>query len=102
MQLIGTLLQTRGRHDSGNAAGLGNPGRGALTAAQAQDRERLAKLEGQVGESDKRLATKADVTAVQVELAWVKKLLWVLLSLCLTIFAGVIVLLFRMFAVGFP
>lgn len=63
----------------------------ALTAAQAQ-----------VGESDKRLATKADVTAVQVELAWVKKLLWVLLSLCLTIFAGVIVLLFRMFAVGFP
>ena len=62
MQLIGTLLQTRGRHDSGNAAGLGNPGRGALTAAQAQ-----------VGESDKRLATKADVTAVQVELAWVKK-----------------------------
>ena len=91
MQLIGTLLQTRGRHDSGNAAGLGNLGRGALTAAQAQ-----------VGESDKRLATKADVTAVQVELAWVKKLLWVLLSLCLTIFAGVIVLLFRMFAVGFP
>ena len=34
-----------------------------LTAAQAQDRERLAKLEGQFGESDKRVATKADVEA---------------------------------------
>lgn len=39
-----------------------------LRAAQAQDRKEIqelakqvAKLEGQVGESDKRLATKADV-----------------------------------------
>ena len=42
----------------------------ALTAVQDQvrdqqsaDRERIAKLEGQFGESDKRLATKADLEA---------------------------------------
>ena len=32
-----------------------------VQATQSQDRERIAKLEGQIGEYDKRLATKADL-----------------------------------------
>ena len=32
-----------------------------VQATQSQDRERIAKLEGQLGEYDKRLATKADL-----------------------------------------
>ena len=39
----------------------------ALTVAQAQDRERVAKLEVQVSESDKRLATKADVEKAKAD-----------------------------------
>ena len=38
-----------------------------MTAAQAQDRERIAKLEGQLGEYDKRLATKADVEKAKAD-----------------------------------
>lgn len=63
-----------------------------------------------------RLATKADVTAVLVEVAhvrtevvgvktdvvWIRRLLWIVLSLCITIIAGVVVLLFRLFAGGVP
>lgn len=81
----------------------------ALTAAQAQDRERIARLEGQFGESDKRLATKADVSAVLTEVvgvkkdvAWLTRLLIAFLSLSLAIFAGMVVLLFRLFAGGVP
>lgn len=77
-------------------------------AAQAQDRERIARLEGQFGESD-RLATKADVSAVLTEVvgvkkdvAWLTRLLIAFLSLSLAIFAGMVVLLFRLFAGGVP
>ena len=48
----------------------------ALTAAQAQERERISRLEVQVGESvratDRYGATKADVTAVLVEVEKVR------------------------------
>ena len=75
----------------------------ALTVAQAQDRERLAKLEVQVGESDKRLATKADVEkaisavrsdiqSVQSDMRWVK---W-FLGYGVTIGTGILLLLLRM------
>lgn len=67
-------------------------------AAQAQDRERIA-----------RLATKADVSAVLTEVvgvkkdvAWLTRLLIAFLSLSLAIFAGMVVLLFRLFAGGVP
>ena len=39
----------------------------ALKDARAADRERIARLEVQFDESDKRLATKADVADVRVE-----------------------------------
>ena len=62
------------------------------------------------------MATKADVTTVLVEVAnvrtevvgvktdvvWIRRLLWIVLSLCITIIAGVVVLLFRSFAGGVP
>ena len=60
--IVSRLVFQGGRYDSGDEDGLGTT-REELTAAQAQDRERLAKLEGQFGESDKRVATKADVEA---------------------------------------
>lgn len=60
----------------------------ALTVAQAQDRERVAKLEVQVSESDKRLATKADVEkaigSVQSDIRVLR--IW--------LFVGVLVLVF--------
>ena len=75
----------------------------ALTVAQAQDRERVAKLEVQVGESDKRLATKADVEkaisavrsdiqSVQSDMRWVK---W-FLGYGVTLGTGILLLLLRM------
>jgi len=56
----------------------------AVTAAQAQDRERVAKLEVQVGESDKRLATKEDVADVRSDIRVLR--IW--------LFVGVLVLAF--------
>ena len=38
-----------------------------VQATQSQDRERIAKLEGQLGEYDKRLATKADVEKAKAD-----------------------------------
>ena len=55
-----------------------------MTAAQAQDRERVAKLEVQVGESDKRLATKEDVADVRSAIRVLR--IW--------LFVGVLVLAF--------
>ena len=71
--------------------------------AHVQDRERLAKLEVQVGESDKRLATKADVEkaistvrsdiqSVQSDMRWVK---W-FLGYGVTLGTGILLLLLRM------
>ena len=82
----------------------------ALTVAQAQDRERVAKLEVQISESDKRLATKADVEkaisavrsdiqSVQTELADVKSdMRWVkwFLGYGVTLGTGILLLLLRM------
>ena len=56
----------------------------AVTAAQAQDRERVAKLEVQVSESDKRLATKEDVADVRSDIRVLR--IW--------LFVGVLVLVF--------
>ena len=56
----------------------------AVTAAQAQDRERVAKLEVQVSESDKRLATKEDVADVRSDIRVLR--IW--------LFVGVLVLAF--------
>ena len=78
----------------------------ALTAAQAQDRERvaerIAKLEVQVGESDKRLATKADVEkAIGTVLLEVSKLetkmFRLLLSIGVPLLLGMIATLYRLF-----
>ena len=44
----------------------------ALKDARAADRERIARLEVQFDESDKRLATKADVADVRVEVERVR------------------------------
>ena len=44
----------------------------ALKDARAADRERIARLEVQFDESDKRLATKADVADVRVEVEGVR------------------------------
>ena len=55
-----------------------------MTAAQAQDRERVAKLEVQVSESDKRLATKEDVADVRSDIRVLR--IW--------LFVGVLVLAF--------
>ena len=82
----------------------------ALTVAQAQDRERVAKLEVQVDESDKRLATKedvekaisavrSDIQSVQTELADVKSdMRWVkwFLGYGVTLGTGILLLLLRM------
>ena len=38
-----------------------------VQATQSQDRERIAKLEGQLGEYDKRLATKAYVEKAKAD-----------------------------------
>ena len=70
--------------------------------AQAQDRERLAKLEVQVGESDKRLATKADVEkAIGTVLLEVSKLetkmFRLLLSIGVPLLLGMIATLYRLF-----
>lgn len=80
------------------AAGASREELQALMAAQAQDRERIA-----------RLATKADVSVVLTEVvgvkkdvAWLTRLLIAFLSLSLAIFAGMVVLLFRLFAGGVP
>ena len=78
--------------------------------AQAQDRERVAKLEVQVDESDKRLATKedvekaisavrSDIQSVQTELADVKSdMRWVkwFLGYGVTLGTGILLLLLRM------
>ena len=75
----------------------------ALTVAQAQYRERVARLEVQIGESDKRLATKADVEkaisvvrsdiqSVQSDMRWVK---W-FLGYGVTLGTGILLLLLRM------
>ena len=55
-----------------------------MTAAQAQDRERVAKLEVQVSESDKRLAMKEDVADVRSAIRVLR--IW--------LFVGVLVLAF--------
>ena len=115
-----------------------------LTAAQDQvreqqsaDRERIAKLEGQFGESDKRGATKADIADVRVEvesvrtevesvrtevesvrtevervrtevervrteMAGVKKDVGVNRWLLYLVLSGLVLMLFRVFAGGFP
>lgn len=60
-----------------------------LRAAQAQDRKEIqelakqvAKLEGQVGESDKRLATKADLEKLRSDFRlWLVIVVLLLLSL---------------------
>lgn len=60
-----------------------------LRAAQAQDRKefqelakQVAKLEGQVGESDKRLATKADLEKLRSDFRlWLVIVVLLLLSL---------------------
>ena len=74
----------------------------ALTVAHVQDRERLAKLEVQVGESDKRLATKADVEkAIGTVLLEVSKLetkmFRLLLSLGVPLLLGMLATLYRLF-----
>ena len=95
----------------------------ALTAAQDQvreqqaaDRERIAKLEGQFGESDKRGATKADIAdvrtevervrteveRVRTEMAGVKKDVGVNRWLLYLVLSGLVLMLFRVFAGGFP
>ena len=95
----------------------------ALTAAQDQvrdqqsaDRERIAKLEGQFGESDKRGATKADIAdvrtevekvrteveSVRTEMAGVKKDVGVNRWLLYLVLSGLVLMLFRVFAGGFP
>ena len=95
----------------------------ALTVAQDQvrdqqtaDRERIAKLEGQFGESDKRGATKADIADVRVEvesvrtevervrteMAGVKKDVGVNRWLLYLVLSGLVLMLFRVFAGGFP
>jgi len=95
----------------------------ALTAAQDQvreqqsaDRERIAKLEGQFGESDKRGAMKADIAdvrtevervrteveSVRTEMAGVKKDVGVNRWLLYLVLSGLVLMLFRVFAGGFP
>ena len=74
----------------------------ALTVAQAQDRERVAKLEVQISESDKRLATKEDVEkaigAVLLEVSKLEtKMFRLLLSLGVPLLLGMIATLYRLF-----
>ena len=81
----------------------------ALTVAQAQDRERVAKLEVQISESDKRLATKADVekaisvvrsdvNSVLLEVSKLEtKMFRLLLSIGVPLLLGMIATLYRLF-----
>ena len=86
----------------------------ALTAAQEQVRDRLSTLEGRFGESvratDKHGATKADVTAVLVEVEKVRqdvgemerRMLKVLISIGAPLLVGMALVLYRLFAGGVP
>ena len=123
------LIERRVGYGCGDA--VGESGRVAgVTAAQDQvreqqaaDRERIAKLEGQFNESDKRGATKADIADVRVEVesvrtevekmrtevekvrtevAGVKKDVGVNRWLLYLVLSGLVLMLFRVFAGGFP